>query len=318
MNALLDIRDLRVHHRLRGDIFMRRPVRAVDGVSLQIGEGESLGLVGESGCGKSTLARAIVGLALVQNGAVLWRGNDCRNSQTRRAVQREARMIFQDPHSSLNPRLRLRRQLTEPMAIYRQGDKSARLQAAARALSAVGMPADAMERFPHQFSGGQKQRLVIARALIMPPALLIADEPVAALDVSVQSQTLNLFASLKNSRNLALLFISHNLAAVNFLCERAAVMYLGRIVELMPRGATPAHPYTQALQDAVPAAGKTPQPIDGEAPSVVAPPSGCRFHPRCPRATSRCAEETPVLRRFSENGENVHQVACHFPGEAAQ
>lgn len=318
MNALLDIQNLQVHHRLRGDIFMRRPVRAVDGVSLRIGEGESLGLVGESGCGKSTLARAIVGLAPVQSGAVLWRGNDCRRSQARRAVQREARMIFQDPHSSLNPRLRLKRQITEPMAIYRLGDKSARIQAAVDALAAVGMSADVLERFPHQFSGGQKQRLVIARALIMPPALLIADEPVAALDVSVQAQTLNLFASLKSSRQLALLFISHNLAAVNFLCERAAVMYLGRIVEIMPRGANPAHPYTQALRDAVPAAGKTPKIISSEAPSVVAPPSGCRFHPRCPRATDLCAKESPKLRPFAAASGGAHQVACHFPGSSAQ
>lgn len=320
MSALLEIKNLRVSHPLRGGFFrwrqMRgvREVRAVDDVSLRIGEGESLGLVGESGCGKSTLARAVVGLATPQAGDILWRGRNCQERDARRAVQREARMIFQDPHSSLNPRLRLIRQITEPMAVHGLGSAAQRKQAAADALAAVGMPDSTLARFPHQFSGGQKQRLVIARALVLPPALLVADEPVAALDVSVQAQTLNLFASLKRARKLALLFISHNLAAVNFLCERVAVMYLGRIVEVMPRSAKPAHPYTQALRAAIPAAGKKPQIISGEAPSAAAPPSGCRFHPRCPRATPRCAEETPPLAPFG--GDGVHRVACHFPGEA--
>ena len=316
MSTLLSTDALAVRFFSKDDVLRRRPVHAVAGVSIGVQEGEALGLVGESGCGKSSLARAIVGLAQISGGKLRWRGKEVTDATGRRAMRHEIRMVFQDPHSSLNPRLRLDRQLTEPLAILGRGDASSRRKTALAALEAVGLHPNSLARYAHQFSGGQKQRLVIARALVADPALLIADEPVAALDVSVQAKILNLIAGLRSKRSMALLFISHNLAAVNFLCDKMAVMYLGRVVELLPRGTPPVHPYTRALRDAIPQAGRRPAVVAGEPPSPHAPPSGCAYHPRCPHAGDRCRSEVPQLQSMpGASPASGHKIACHFAAE---
>lgn len=295
-------------------------VHAVDQVSLSIGRGETLGLVGESGCGKSTLGRAVVRLIEPQGGTVRLDGHDLTRltrSQLR-SYRREVQMVFQDPLASLDGRWTVGALLVEPLRIHGIGSRRERRDRVTELLAKVGLSADAAERFPHQFSGGQRQRIGIARALALEPKLLVLDEPVSALDVSVQAQILNLLVDLQKKTGVSFLFVSHDLSVVDYVSHRVAVMYLGSIVEIASReelwsGA--AHPYTRALLDSVPQvdAGRRaarPTVLKGDLPSPYAPPSGCRFHTRCPIAQPRCQKESP---RLDSHGRTDHKVACHFP-----
>lgn len=316
---LLDVEDLRVHFHLPAPLFSRsKPVvRAVDGVSLTLKAGETVGLLGESGCGKTTLGRAVIRLGPITSGTVRFDGIDITRlpeSELRRH-RRHFQMVFQDPFTSLNPRFTVGETLREPMEVHRLGGTPAEREDRIRELlEAVGLEDGYRHRFPHEFSGGQRQRIGIARALAAAPRLIVCDEPVSALDVSVQAQVVNLLQDLQQQRELAYLFISHDLAVVEHLAHRALVMYLGRVVEeatardLCRR---PLHPYTQALVSAVPvidpASKRSRIVLSGEPPSPLHPPSGCPFHPRCPVAESRCRVERPQLRALGDG----RKVACH-------
>ncbi len=313
MNAPLDLHDLHVHFPGRGGA----PIRAVDGVSLSIAPGETLGLVGESGCGKSTLANAVVGLLPPTSGSVRVLGTELVGASraTLRAMRARVQMVFQDPVTSLNPRMTVGEAIGEPLLVRNLFRGAALRTEVARLLEEVGLRPSQAGNYPHQFSGGQRQRVVIARALALRPALLICDEPVSALDVSVRAQVLNLLVELQAQHGMANLFVSHDLAVVRHVADRVAVMYLGRLVELAPRDAlfaTPRHPYTRALLAAVPEPDPVVQrakphvPLTGEIPSPAAPPPGCRFHTRCPLAIARCRSEVPAWRMIGETG-----VACH-------
>ncbi|MAS42976.1 MAG: peptide ABC transporter ATP-binding protein [Rhodobacteraceae bacterium] len=314
--AFLDVRDMVVEYPLSGGA----KVHAVSGISFQVAKGETLGLVGESGCGKSSAARAVLQLPRPTSGAVRLGEEELthlRGAALQRA-RRRFQMIFQDPIASLNPRRRIRDIVAAPLEIAGEGDRAARYKRVAEMLDLVGLNADqAMERRPHEFSGGQCQRISIARALILRPDLLVCDEPVSALDVSVQAQILNLLEELKHRFGLTLLFISHDLAVVKHVSDRVAVMYLGMMCETADARSIyrrPAHPYTRTLLSAAPEPdpGRKPAPLDmlaGELPSPVNPPSGCRFRTRCPMAQARCAAEVPQMRALSPG----HAVACHFP-----
>ena len=289
-------------------------VRAVDGVSLEIGEGETVALVGESGCGKSTLGKSLVRLVNPSSGNVTFKGRDVTAMAGRelRSVRRSIQMIFQDPFASLNPRQTIRTILTAPLAVHGIGERKQREAIAAEMVAHVGLPADSLDRYPHEFSGGQRQRIGIARALILQPELVICDEPVSALDLSIQAQILNLLVEMKTELSLSYLFISHDLSVVRYFADRVLVMYLGRIVESAPtselwKGAK--HPYTQALLAAVPDPSRRKQaaPITGDLPSPHNPPSGCRFHTRCPLATDICRAQDPAFRQFGSG----HAAACH-------
>jgi oligopeptide/dipeptide ABC transporter ATP-binding protein len=293
-----------------------RPLRAVDDVSFHIGSGETLGLVGESGCGKTTVGRLILRLLPATAGRIVFDGEDVTRLPERRLreFRRNVQVVFQDPYSSLNPRLRVRDIVGEPLRNF----GATRRAAAARVgelLDRVGLPPAYMTRYPHAFSGGQRQRIGIARALALGPRLLVCDEAVSSLDVSVQAQILNLLADLQQELGLALLFISHNLAVVRHVSHRVAVMYLGQLVELAPEPALfehPRHPYTRALLAAVPEAGPDVAPpavLPGEIPSPVDPPAGCRFQTRCPRAEARCRSAEPALSEEQPG----HWVRCYFP-----
>ena len=297
-----------------------RAIRAVDGVSFVQRKGETIGIVGESGCGKSTLGRLILRLIEPTAGDVRFLGKDITllPADAMRAMRRHMQMIFQDPYTSLDPRMRVGRLIEEPLVIHGIGTPAERTREAARLLDTVGLPAEAARRYPHEFSGGQRQRICIARALALHPELIVADEPVSALDVSIQSQVLNLLMDLKRQRGLSYLFISHNLAVVKYVSDTIAVMYLGRIVEM---GATesiyadPRHPYTQALLAAItepdPGRVRDHVPLQGELPSPEHPPTGCPFHPRCPQAMDRCRSEVPrPLERGTK--ERSRRVACHL------
>jgi len=293
-----------------------RVLRAVDGVDLTIREGECLALVGESGCGKSTLGRLLVRLLEPTGGAILHRGQDIAHLRGAglKAFRREAQVVFQDPYGSLDPRMRVRDLVAEPLVVHRIGDARERAERVRAALARVGLSPEHAERWPHEFSGGQRQRIGIARALVLEPRFVFCDEPVSALDVSVQAQILNLLRDLQASLGLTYLFVSHNLAVVRQVADRIALMYLGRIVEIAPADelfARPRHPYAKALLASVPvpdpARRRATIPLAGEIPSPLDPPSGCRFHTRCPLADARCRSEAPVLTAR----EGGAAVACH-------
>jgi oligopeptide/dipeptide ABC transporter ATP-binding protein len=314
MSDVLTLTDLAVHFPGRG----HAPIRAVDGVSLTIAPGETLGLVGESGCGKSTLANAVVGLLPPTSGSVRVLGTELVGASraTLRAMRARVQMVFQDPVTSLNPRMKIGEAIGEPLLVRGLASGAGLRARVASLLEEVGLRPEHAQNYPHQFSGGQRQRVVIARALALRPALLICDEPVSALDVSVRAQVLNLLVDLQARHAMSNLFVSHDLAVVRHVADRVAVMYLGRLVELAPRDAlfaAPLHPYTRALLAAVPEPDPVVQrakprvPLTGEIPSPAAPPPGCRFHTRCPVAVARCRTEIPAWRSIGSTG-----VACHL------
>ena len=316
---LLEVNDLKKHFRVGGGLLRPRAfVYAVDGVSFTIARGETLALVGESGCGKSTVGRAILRLFDITAGQVVLDGRriDDLSAATLRPLRRRVQVVFQDPFSSLNPRMRVRDILAEPIRNFGLASSARDMDARiAKLMDQVRLPRDAVERWPHEFSGGQRQRIGIARALAAEPDLIVCDEAVSALDVSVKAQIVNLLHDLQQELGLAMLFISHDLAIVEHMTHRVAVMYLGKIVELAPKRpifAAPKHPYTQALLSAVPVAepGAARQRIilKGDVPSPINPPKGCRFHTRCPYAFDRCRTEEPPLRP-TEAG---HLAACHL------
>jgi oligopeptide/dipeptide ABC transporter ATP-binding protein len=313
---LLEFSDLRVHYPVRGGV-----VKAVDGVSFRVGAGETVGLVGESGCGKSTLGRSAMGLVPVTSGSIRLDGQEIagRSRAALRPLRPTMQMIFQDPYASLNPRMSVGRILEEPLIVHRRGDAAQRRERVRWLMEKVGLRPEAAARHPHEFSGGQRQRIGIARALALAPRLVICDEPVSALDVSVRAQVINLLMDLKSELGLAYLFISHDLSVVEHVSDRIAVMYLGRIVELADRRTLwtrPLHPYTRALISAVPA-GSPDAPaterirLVGDLPSPIDPPSGCTFRTRCPMAVPDCAVRAPGLRALAPG----HEVACHRVGE---
>ncbi|MEU8516301.1 dipeptide ABC transporter ATP-binding protein [Kitasatospora sp. NPDC048722] len=296
------------------------PIRAVDGVSFDVGRGETLGLVGESGCGKSTTGRMIVRLLDPTAGTVTFDGTEIGGlSQSRlRPHRRHLQMVFQDPYSSLNPRQTVARIISEPLLVQGSGAAEARKRAG-ELMELVGLIPEHLDRYPHEFSGGQAQRIGIARSLATSPKLVIADEPVSALDVSIQAQVVNLMEELQRELGLAYVFIAHDLSVVKRVCDRVAVMYLGRIVEIGDKAevyGNPAHPYTKALLSAVPlpdpAAERARERIvlAGDPPSPANPPSGCTFHPRCPKAQEVCRTERPLLKLAGPGG---REAACHFP-----
>ncbi len=334
-NTLLEVSGLKKHFPVKAGAFRRSraAVRAVDGINMQICAGETLGLVGESGCGKTTAGRCILRLEQPTAGEVLFmsrrlasesggkpRPVDVSRASRRemKALRRDMQIVFQDPFSSLNPRLTVGSIVAEPLAVHRMADAKGRKDRVQEVLAAVGLKPDHMRRFPHEFSGGQRQRIGIARALVLEPQLIVCDEPVSALDVSIQAQVLNLLEDLQREFGLTYLFIAHNLSVVKHVSGRVAVMYLGRIVELAATEglfAEPKHPYTEALLSAVP----VPEPdysvqriiLVGDVPSPVAPPPGCHFHPRCRYAVDICRTEDPKYEAIQEE----HFVACHRAAE---
>ncbi len=320
MNAapLLSVQNVAKHYELGSGWFgrNRRSVKAVQDVSFAIARGETLSLVGESGCGKSTVGRAIAGLHPITLGRILLNGQVIDDPHGSRQLHRKIQMVFQDPYSSLNPRMRVRDIIAEPLRNFGFSGGSGSVEARIRQLiDLVRLPRDAGDRFPHEFSGGQRQRIGIARALAPEPELIICDEAVSALDVSVKAQIVNLLGDLRRDLSLSLLFISHDLAIVDHITDRVAVMYLGRIVEIGTRAElfeTPKHPYTRALLSAVPMVDPEARRerilLTGELPSPLDPPSGCSFRTRCPLAVERCARETPSLRVV----EGKQQAACHL------
>lgn len=320
VEPLLEVRNLRKHFPIRGGILQREQARvyAVDGISFQLGHGETLGLVGESGCGKSTAGKVILRLDDPTDGTIRLKGNDITRLSRRQLHphRRQMQVVFQDPYASLNHRMRAQDIVAEPLGNYTaERSRRALLDQVAELFSRVGLRKDFMHRYPHEFSGGQRQRLGIARALALNPELIIADEPVSALDVSVQAQVINLLMDLQETYNLSYLFIAHDLAVVQHISHRIGVMYLGKLVEITDKQRlfrNPQHPYTEALLGAIP----VPDPrrrgkrtvLAGDVPSPVNPPKGCSFNTRCPYAFDRCYHEEPELREVAPG----HMAACHL------
>lgn len=315
MAPLVEVRNLTKQFVTRPGLFGRAPrvVRAVDGVSFTIDEGETLGLVGESGSGKSTLAKTLLFLEPLTSGEVFF-GGELLNERSAGRLRRRAQIVFQDPYTSLPPRMRVRDIVADPLLIHRIGDRRLVRERVARLLDDVGLKPETASRFPYQFSGGQRQRIGIARALSVEPSLLVADEAVSSLDVSVQAQILNLLKDLQERHGLTYLFVSHDLGVVKYMSHRIAVMYLGEIVEIGSADevySRALHPYTRALLSAVPSLrtnGQTPVKLEGEPPDPGNPPPGCKFHPRCPIAQARCRTDRPALREWIPG----HMAACHY------
>jgi oligopeptide/dipeptide ABC transporter ATP-binding protein len=324
--ALIEVRDLVKHFPITRGIILQRQigaVKAVDGISFDVLRGETLGIVGETGCGKSTTARLLVRLLDPTSGVIRFEGQDIagHRGSALKALHREVQMIFQDPYSSLNPRKTVGSIIADPFAIHgllkTEAERKLRVQ---ELMDRVGLNPEHYNRYPHEFSGGQRQRIGVARAIALEPKLLVADEPVSALDVSIQAQVLNLLRELQREMGLTLIFIAHDLSVVRHMCDRVMVMYLGSIVESGPSDALyafPRHPYTGALLSAVPVpdpsgARRERQLLTGDVPSPANPPSACRFHTRCPKAQDRCARETPLLEAKPDAGSGT-LAACHFP-----
>ncbi|MFW5930430.1 MAG: ABC transporter ATP-binding protein [Desulfosalsimonas sp.] len=321
---LIEVEDLKVYFPLYAGAVIRRKlgdVKAVDGVSFHILQGETLGLVGESGCGKSTTGHALLRLVDLSGGRLIFEGKDVTNysGSQMRALRRGMQIIYQDPFSSLNPRMKVRDIVGEPIAVHKMyRSKQDYKDQVTELLELVGLSAAMNDRYPHEFSGGQRQRIGVARALAVRPSLIVCDEAVSALDVSIQAQIINLLEDLQEKLGLTYLFIAHDLAVVRHISDRIAVMYLGGIVEIADRielYRNPQHPYTQALLSAVPVPNPAVEAtrkhilLEGEVPSPFNPPPGCRFHPRCPKAETRCMEEIPALK---EAGGSNHWTACHL------
>lgn len=323
MSKLLEVDQLNMHFPIRGGVFKRvvGKVYAVNDVTFSLRQGETFGVVGESGCGKSTLGRTLVRLYEPSSGTVRYNGQAISSLKGAdlKTFRRHIQMVFQDPYASLNPRMTIKEILLEPLNLHNLGAPSERLEKVKELVKTVGLRVSDIEKFPHEFSGGQRQRIGIARALTLEPDIIICDEAVSALDVSIQSQVLNLLNKLQAKLNLTYIFISHDLTVVKYISDRVAVMYLGRIVELADSDAIyddPQHPYTKALLSSVP----VPDPkratsyetLEGDVPSPSNPPKGCAFHTRCKFATDRCRTEMPVLKEVANENANSHQVACHL------
>ena len=321
-DVLLEVNNLKKHFPIKGGLLRRTvgSVKAVDGISFAVKRGETLGLVGESGCGKTTTGRTVLRLEEATAGEVLFDGQDVlkASSGKMKALRRDMQIVFQDPYASLDPRITIGESIAEGLVIHNIGTPKEREERVREVLGRVGLHANHINRFPHEFSGGQRQRIGIARALIMQPKLIVCDEPVSALDVSIQSQVLNLLRSLQREFGLTYLFIAHNLSVVEHISDRVGVMYLGKMVELSSSAdlfRDPLHPYTKALISAIP----MPEPgvrrerivLQGDVPSPINPPSGCRFHPRCWIAKSICKEQDPAF----EEKKPGHWAACHFAGQ---
>ncbi len=314
---LLEVRNLKKYFSTEGNAFGKSPrlVRAVDDITFSLKEGETLGLVGESGCRKSTAARAILRLVQPTSGEVFYKGKNLSDlpHKEMRALRKEMQIIFQDPFASLNPRRRIGKILEEPFDIHGYKDKREKKERVAELLEKVGLSSSHIDRYPHEFSGGQLQRVGIARAIALHPRFIVADEPVSALDVSIRAQVINLLLDLQETMGISYLFISHDLAVVRYFCDRVAVMYLGKIVESAPSESlykTPRHPYTEALLSAIPSMGtgarKQRPKIKGDLPSAADPPGGCAFHTRCPIKEKRCEESVPELKETAPG----HFAAC--------
>lgn len=327
-NILLEVKNLKKYFYLRSGFFFQRSsgiVKAVDGINFYIRKGETFGLVGESGCGKSTTARVILRLIAPTGGEAMYNNTDLfkLNRTQMFKTRREIQIIFQDPYASLSPRMTIGDIISEPLEIHKIDDKKRRIEKVKNLLEVVGLNPEHINRYPHEFSGGQRQRVGVARALALTPKLLLCDEPVSALDVSVQAQILNLLSGLQKEFNLTYLFIAHDLSVVKHVSDRVGVMYLGKMVEVAKSSdlyKKPLHPYTMGLLSAIP----IPDPklerkrkrivLEGDVPSPIDPPSGCRFHPRCPNAKDICSNKEPELKNYSGD-KDEHLAACFFAGK---